>query len=109
MNFKIKSLDHFLPSFLGKNGNFKTRDFSPLIRKVLAGVGSFAWEKTSRRPKTNFVWKLWFMTEDLLLVQNASLSELLAAFLKKLAVIWDFFSRNIPKPSLKIRTASAIF
>ena len=35
----MKSLDHFLPSFLSKNGNFKTRDFSPLIKKrVLAGV-----------------------------------------------------------------------
>ena len=31
---------HFLPSFLSKNGNFKTRDFSPLIKRVLAGVPS---------------------------------------------------------------------
>ena len=39
VNFKIKSLDHFLPSLLSKkNGNFKTRDFSPLIKRVLAGV-----------------------------------------------------------------------
>ena len=38
MNFKIKNLDHFLPSFLSKNGNFKTRDFSPLIKRVLAGL-----------------------------------------------------------------------
>ena len=38
MNFKIKNLDHFLPSFYVKNVNFKTRDFSPLIEKVLAGV-----------------------------------------------------------------------
>ena len=37
-NFKIKSLDHFLPSFLSKNGDFKTRDFSPLIKRVLTGV-----------------------------------------------------------------------
>ena len=38
MNFKIKSVDHFLPSLLSKNGTFKTRDFSPLIERVLAGV-----------------------------------------------------------------------
>ena len=25
-------LDHFLPSFLSQNGNFKTQDFSPLIK-----------------------------------------------------------------------------
>ena len=36
--FQIKSLDHFLPSSLSKNGNFKTRDFRPLIKRVLAGV-----------------------------------------------------------------------
>ena len=42
MSFKIKSLDHFLPSFLSKNGNFKTRDFSPLIKRVLAGVRTLA-------------------------------------------------------------------
>ena len=34
VNFRIKCLGHFLPS----NGNFKTRDFSPLIKRVLAGV-----------------------------------------------------------------------
>ena len=42
MNFKIKSLNHFLPSFLCNNGNFKTGDFSPLIKRVLAGVIHFA-------------------------------------------------------------------
>jgi hypothetical protein len=40
VNFKIKkSLHHH---FLVKNGNFKTRDFSPLIESVLAGVYSSA-------------------------------------------------------------------
>ena len=39
MNFKIKSLDHFLPSFLSK----KTQNFSPLIKRVLAGVSPFFW------------------------------------------------------------------
>ena len=34
----MKSLDHFLPSFLSKNGNFKTRDFRPLIKRFIAGV-----------------------------------------------------------------------
>jgi hypothetical protein len=40
VNFKIKSLDHFLLSFLSKNGNFKTLDFSPLIKRVLARVSA---------------------------------------------------------------------
>ena len=40
MNFKIKSLDHFLPSFLSKNSNSKTQDFRPLIKRVLAGVST---------------------------------------------------------------------
>ena len=36
-----KNLDHFSSSiFKLKNGNFKTRDFSPLIERVLAGVAS---------------------------------------------------------------------
>ena len=38
MNFKIKSLEHFLPSFLGKNGNLEIQDFSPLLNRVLSGV-----------------------------------------------------------------------
>ena len=36
MNFKINSR----PFFKLKNYNFKTRDFSPLIERVLAGVGA---------------------------------------------------------------------
>ena len=37
--FQNKVLDHFLPLFLSKkNVNFKTRDFSPLIKRNLAGV-----------------------------------------------------------------------
>ena len=36
MNFKIKILDHFSPSFLSQN--FKTRKFFPLIERLLAGV-----------------------------------------------------------------------
>ena len=31
VNFKIKVLDYFSPSFYATNVNFKTRDFSPLI------------------------------------------------------------------------------
>ena len=41
VNFKIKSLDHlllFTIIFKWKNGNFKTLDFSPLTKSVLAGV-----------------------------------------------------------------------
>ena len=38
MDFK-KNLDYFSPSFFSlKIGNFKTRDFIPLIERVLAGV-----------------------------------------------------------------------
>ena len=56
MNFKIKSLDHFLPSFLSKNGNFKTQDFSPLIKRVLDGVGP--------------VQNDWYTTKMIWTVQN---------------------------------------
>ena len=33
-----KNPDHFSPSFLSQNDDFKTRDFSPLIERVLAGA-----------------------------------------------------------------------
>ena len=35
---KKKSRPFFIIIFQLKNGNFKTRDFSPLIERVLAGV-----------------------------------------------------------------------
>ena len=38
MDFKKKSRPFFIIIFKLKNGNFKTRDFSPLIERVLAGV-----------------------------------------------------------------------
>ena len=38
MNFKINSRPLFTTIFKLKNDNFKTRDFSPLIERVLAGV-----------------------------------------------------------------------
>ena len=38
MNFKINSRPLFTIIFKLKKDNFKTRDFSPLIEKVLAGV-----------------------------------------------------------------------
>ena len=38
MNFKKKSRSCFIIIFKLKNGNLKTRDFSPLIERVLAGV-----------------------------------------------------------------------
>ena len=37
---KQKILDHFSSSFVYKKVNFKTRDFSPLIERVLVGVSS---------------------------------------------------------------------
>ena len=57
MNFKINSLDYFLPSFLRKNGNFKTRDFSPLIKRVLAGV-SGVFEDVKVKNRENLVTSL---------------------------------------------------
>ena len=38
MNFKIISRPLFTIIFKLRNNNFKTRDFSPLIERVLAGV-----------------------------------------------------------------------
>ena len=38
MDFKNKSRPFFIIIFKSKNRNFKTRDFSPLIERVLAGV-----------------------------------------------------------------------
>ena len=38
MNFKINSRPLFTFIFKLKNDSFKTRDFSPLIERVLAGV-----------------------------------------------------------------------
>ena len=39
VNFKINSRPLFTIIFKLKNDNFKTRDFSPLIERVLAGAG----------------------------------------------------------------------
>ena len=38
MDLKKKSRPFFIIIFKLKNGNFKTRNFSPLIERVLAGV-----------------------------------------------------------------------
>ena len=40
MNFKINSRPLFTIIFKRKNDNFKTRDFSPRIERVLAGVAA---------------------------------------------------------------------
>ena len=40
MDFKKKSRSFFIIIFKLKSGNFKTRDFSPLVEKVLASVKS---------------------------------------------------------------------
>ena len=42
VNFKINSWPLFTIIFKLKNNNFKTRDFSPLIERVLAGVDRLA-------------------------------------------------------------------
>ena len=43
VNFKINSRPHFTIIFKLKNGNFMTLDFSPLIKRVLAGVRKWNW------------------------------------------------------------------
>ena len=52
--FPNKKSRPILPSFLRKNGNFKTRDFSPLIKRVLAGVLSMYW--------VSVMWVVEFLT-----------------------------------------------
>ena len=42
MNFKINSRPLFTIIFKLKNINFRTRDFSPLISRVLSGVSGFS-------------------------------------------------------------------
>ena len=49
MNFKINSRPLFTIIFKLKNDNFKTRDFSPLIERALAGVNA-----VSVQSKENF-------------------------------------------------------
>ena len=41
VNFKINSRPLFTINFKLKNGNFMTRDFSPLIERVLTGVNCY--------------------------------------------------------------------
>ena len=38
-----------------KNGNFKTRDFSPLIERVLAGVGWVEAVTIDSHPRSSFI------------------------------------------------------
>ena len=49
VDFKKKSRPFFTIIFKLKNGNFKTRDFSPLIETVLAGVLSFSYSSNKIR------------------------------------------------------------
>ena len=50
MNFKINSGPLFTIIFKLKKDNFKTRDFSPLIERVLAGVDSLGEKAESGLP-----------------------------------------------------------
>ena len=50
VNFKINSRPLFTIIFKLKNDNFKTRDFSPLIERVLAGVIYYLESKNSAQP-----------------------------------------------------------
>ena len=46
LNFKINSRPLFTIIFKLKNGNFMTRDFSPLMKRVLAGVTTYTLQKS---------------------------------------------------------------
>ena len=67
VNFKIKSLNHFYHPFQVKSSNFKTRDFSPLIKGVLAGVARLSqptwlletWEYCTTIKSTSFTASNW--------------------------------------------------
>ena len=47
---KKKSRPFFILIFKFKNGNFKTRDFSPLIERVLAGVTNWLHNQLNASP-----------------------------------------------------------
>ena len=51
MNFKINSRPLFAIKFKLKNDNFMTRDFSPLIERVLTGVPYLIDEEISKKRK----------------------------------------------------------
>ena len=76
MNFKINSRPFFTIIFKLKNDNFKTRDFSPLIETVLAGVQ-------------------WLHLTILLILQDFDECDLKAQKLAKSVQRWmgDFFRR----------------
>ena len=64
MDFK-KNLDHLSSSFFKlKNGDFKTRDFSPLIERVLAGVYYLAHRIQYPIPKLLFLSNEIFLREQ---------------------------------------------
>ena len=64
VNFKINSRQFFKIIFKLKNYNFKTRDFSPLIERVLAGV-----KKTNFSAHCTFI-KKWLIFTKLLKLVN---------------------------------------
>ena len=57
VNFKINSRPLFTIIFKAKNVNFKTRDFSPLIEWVLAGVLNLLWKFKTSNP-------LWYYNQE---------------------------------------------
>ena len=67
VNFKINSRPLSTIIFKLKNGNFMTRDFSPLIKRVLVGVGPSS-SYTSARWNNIWIWntdsgnKLYFLS-----------------------------------------------
>ena len=54
-NFKINSRPLFTIIFKLKNDNFKTQDFSPLIERVLAGVGQVEAVTIDGHPRSSFI------------------------------------------------------
>ena len=54
MKFKIKKSRPLFTLIFSKNGNFKTQDFSPLIKRVVAGVGEHQCRDSHMSIKTSF-------------------------------------------------------
>ena len=66
MNFKINSRPLFTIILKLKNDNFKTRDFSPLIERVLAGVmnGTYAFHSLGLLRYPNILLLVLFPLSD---------------------------------------------
>ena len=70
MNFKINSRPLFTIIFKLKSDNFKTRDFSPLIERVLAGVWLVFGTEFQHETKPKQIVKLEILNAKILICQK---------------------------------------